>query len=200
MVRPGLVPPTTAVHHSFLAAMAEYAAHGETPGYVNPRTPFAELHELRAAWHTTEGFAAFVAWARSIGSPDTRLPAGFVPSLELWWVAGDTYVGRLSIRTPLTAALREEGGNIGYDVRPTARGRGHATAMLAAALPAARRLGIDPALVTVRATNMASIAVVERNGGRRFAREGATLKFWVPTGLSSTSGDRREGRSWPGPQ
>jgi hypothetical protein len=51
------------------------------------------------------------------------------------------------------------------------------------------RLGVDPALVTVQETNAASIAVVERNGGRLFARAGATLKFWVPTGLSSTPGD-----------
>jgi len=186
---PALVPPTTTVHDSFLAAMAEYAARGETPWYANPRTPIPELRELRAAWHTPAGFAAFVAWARSIGSPDARLPAGLVPSLERWWVAGDAYLGRLSIRTPLTDALREEGGNIGYDVRPTARGRGHATAMLAAALPAAHRLGVDPALLTVDETNAASIAVVERNGGRLFARAGTTLKFWVPTGLSSTGGN-----------
>ena len=186
---PELVRPTTAVRRSFHAAMAEYAAHGETPWYANPRTPITELAALRAAWHTADGFAAFVAWARAIAAPDARLPPGFVPSLELWWVAGAEYLGRLSIRTPLTDALRQEGGNIGYDVRPSARGRGHATAMLAAALPEARRLGIRRALVTVQDRNAASIAVVERNGGTVFAREGTTLKYWLPTGLSSSAGD-----------
>lgn len=173
------------MRRSFLLAMAEYRATGETPWYANPQAPFPELHDLRAAWHTPAGFAAFVAWVRALASPEARRPPGLVPSLDLWWVDGAEYLGRLSIRTPLTAALRREGGNIGYDVRPAARGRGHATAMLAAALPEAHRLGVDPALVTVHATNVASLRVVERNGGKQFAREGETLKFWLPTSAPS---------------
>ena len=179
---PALVRPTVEVRGSFLAAMAEHVAAGDVPGYVNPETPFAELREHRDRWHTPEGFAGFVAWALSLADAGTPMPPGLVPSLELWWVDGVEYLGRVSIRTPLTDALREDGGNIGYDVRPTARGRGHATAMLAAALPVAHGLGIDPALVTVAEGNAASLAVVRRNGGEVFERSGSTLKFWVPTG------------------
>ncbi len=58
------------------------------------------------------------------------------------------------------------GGHIGYLVRPPMRRRGHATAALRAALPVARSLGIDPALVTWADDNLASITVVERCGGR----------------------------------
>jgi predicted acetyltransferase len=45
------------------------------------------------------------------------------------------------------------------------RRRGHATAMLRQALPIARGLGIDRALVTCDVDNVASRKVIERNGG-----------------------------------
>jgi predicted acetyltransferase len=52
-----------------------------------------------------------------------------------------------------------------YDVRPSARRRGHATAMPAPALPVARGLGIDRVLVTCDVSNTGSRKVVEANGG-----------------------------------
>lgn len=184
---PRLSTPTTDVHASFLAAVAEYAEAGEAPWYLAPGNAFTDLHPLRAGWHTREGFAAFVAWVRALALPESPRPPGLVPSLDLWWLDGDEYLGRVSIRTPLTDALRVEGGNIGYDVRPSARGRGHATAMLGASLPHALSLGIDPALLTVQETNPASLAVAERNGARVFERTGTTVRLWLPTsrGLSS---------------
>ena len=93
-----------------------------------------------------------------------------MPQTVLWWAAGDEYLGRLAIRHRLTPDLRVEGGNIGYEVRPGARRRGHATAMLAAALPLAAALGIDPAHVDCDADNLASRRVIEKNGGRLRAR------------------------------
>src|SRR5690242_3199976 len=97
-------------------------------------------------------------------APTVRVRASFVAAM-LWWVDGDEYLGRIAIRHRLTAQLRASGGHIGYDVRPSARRRGHATAMLRAALPVARALGVDSALVTCDAGNVASRRVIERNGG-----------------------------------
>jgi predicted acetyltransferase len=184
---PRLASPTTEVHASFLEAMTEYVTAGEVPGYADARNAFTDLQNLRRAWQTEPGFAAFVAWVRARALPESPRPPGLVPSLDLWWVDGSAYLGRVSIRTPLTDDLREEGGNIGYDIRPGARGRGHATAMLADAVPHAFGLGIDPALLTIQADNAASLAVARRNGARLFERSGTTLKLWLPTsrGLSS---------------
>jgi predicted acetyltransferase len=96
---------------------------------------------------------------------------------------GTEYFGRLAIRHRLTPLLLEAGGHIGYDVRPSARRQGHATAMLRAALPIAHSLGIDPALITCDDDNVASRRVIEVNGGVYEDQRGVKLRFWVPTSL-----------------
>jgi predicted acetyltransferase len=112
----------------------------------------------------------------------TERPAGFVPSTHLWWVDGNTFLGRLHIRHRLTPFLIEEGGHIGYHVVPSARRQGHATAMLHAGLPVAAGLGIDCALITCDETNLGSRKVIEANGGLFHDRRRGKLRYWVPTG------------------
>jgi predicted acetyltransferase len=104
-----------------------------------------------------------------------------VPSTTLWWDEGEAYLGRIAIRHRLTPHLREVGGHIGYDVRPSARRHGHATAMLRGTLPVARLLGIESALVTCDVDNVASRKVIEGNGGILEDQRGDKLRFWVPT-------------------
>jgi predicted acetyltransferase len=95
-----------------------------------------------------------------------RLPPGWVPSSELWLESDAEIVACVRLRYRLTPALEVEGGHIGYDVRPSFRGRGFGTAALRLALPEARRLGLLRVLLTVDADNLPSIRVIERNGGR----------------------------------
>ncbi len=108
-------------------------------------------------------------------------PAGYVPSSHLWWVDGATFLGRVHIRHRLNPFLRELGGHLGYHVVPTYRRLGHATAMLAAALPVAAALQIECLLLTCDADNTASRRVIEANGGLRQDRRGDKLRYWVPT-------------------
>ena len=164
-----LVAPGVTYQASFVDAMAEYHAEGR-------------LVELRAARLTEPAeFELYVERLRAEELEDTSRPAGMVPQTTLWWVEGDTFLGRLSIRHRLTDHLLRVGGHIGYEVRPTARRQGHATAMLRAALPHAYRLGIDPALVTCDDTNIASRLVIEHNGGEFENLLGGKLRYWVPT-------------------
>lgn len=177
---PALGVPTSTARESFLAAMAEFAAEGRgEPG--DDSMVGAELRRFSADWATAEGFAAYVAWIRAEARPETPRPPGTVPATTLWWLDGDIYLGRLAIRHHLTHYLREVGGHIGYDVRPSARRQGHATAMLAAALPFAASLGIDPALVTCDEDNLGSRKVIERNGGVLADQRGDKLRYWLPT-------------------
>ena len=177
---PHLTPPVEAVHQSFLAAMAEFVAEGRA-GADDHTMLGAEIGEFGATWAAPEEFARYVAAVRAQSLAETPRPEGWVPSTTLWWVEGTDYLGRIAIRHRLTPSLREFGGHIGYDVRPTARRRGYATAMLRAALPIARDLGIESALVTCDADNVASRRVIEHNGGVFEKRNGDKLLFWVPT-------------------
>jgi GNAT superfamily N-acetyltransferase len=90
-------------------------------------------------------------------------------------ISAESRSGTTSPTLSLTA------GTIGFDIRPSARGRGHATAMLAVALPAAHGLGIDPVLLTTRDHNLAGRKVIEANGGQLIDRRGDRLYFHVPT-------------------
>ena len=175
---PSLVGPTVVVRESFLAAMREFADEGRAG---DDTMVGRDLREWGGRWETDEGFEAYVAAVVRDQEEDAPRQPGWVPCTTLWWVDRTTYLGRIAIRHRLTPRLRDVGGHIGYDVRRSARRRGHATAMLAAALPAAHCLGIDPALVTCDDTNLWSRRVIEANGGVFEDQRGPKLRYWVPT-------------------
>ncbi|MCB5906739.1 GNAT family N-acetyltransferase [Streptomyces pinistramenti] len=178
---PQLIAPTVRVQASFLQAMAEFRAEGrgeEGDGSAVAR----EIRAYADRWHDPAVFAEYAAWLRSMTEEKTAVALGYVPCDNLWYVEGDTYLGRLGLRHRLNDFLCEYGGHIGYDVRPTARRRGHATAMLRAALPWARTRGLDQVLVTCDAANEPSRKVIEACGGAFDDRRGAKLRYWVPTG------------------
>ncbi len=109
-----------------------------------------------------------------------------MPSTHLWWVeqrpGGVAYLGRVHIRHRLTPHLRDVGGHVGYYVVPPERRRGHATAMLAAALPVAARLGLERVLLTCDVDNTASRRVIESAGGLCQDQRDGKLRYWLPTG------------------
>jgi predicted acetyltransferase len=177
---PQLISPVTDVHVSFVAAMAELQSEGRgAPGDTSMTGQ--EIRQFGARWADPVTFADYVRGLRADAEEDSPRPAGFVPATTLWWVDGHDYLGRLAIRHRLTPQLLNLGGHIGYDVRPSARRRGHATAMLAAGLPVASDLGIDPVLVTCDEHNIGSRKVIEGNGGVLEDKRGIKLRFWVPT-------------------
>jgi predicted acetyltransferase len=175
-----LVVPTVAVHASFVAAMDEFAAEGRG-GHDDDSTMDRDIRASSATWAQPDAFARYVGAVVADALPDTARPAGFVPVTTLWWVEGDSYLARIAIRHELTPWLCEQGGHIGYDVRPSARRRGHATAMLRAALPVAAGLGISSALITCDHDNVASRKVIEACGGVFEDRRADKLRYWVPT-------------------
>src|SRR4029077_7402792 len=84
-----------------------------------------------------------------------------------FWLDDDTeeIVACVRLRFWLTPSLEAEGGHIGYDVRPSSRGRGFGTAALGLVLPEARRIGLERVRITVDSDNLPSIRVIDRNGG-----------------------------------
>ncbi len=172
---PELIDPTVRLRTSFLAAVAEFHADPNHPlsWFVSDIDPPA-----------LSDAAAFTAYlVRLLGERTEAVARAvrFVPMTTLWWAEGPEMLGRLAIRHRLTPALERAGGHIGYDVRPSARRQGHATAMLAAALPVAASLGIEQALLTCDDTNTASQRVIEANGGRFIDMVGHKRRYRVPT-------------------
>ncbi len=175
---PALVPPTADVRDSFLAAMAEFAAEGRGGPDDNSKRGL-DLRERAPGWESVEGFAAYVRDVLAERVTPSR--PGWVTCTSLWYLDGREYLGGLAVRHRLTDHLREYGGHIGYDVRPSARRRGHATAMLNEGLVVARGLGIEHALLTCDWDNVGSRTTIERAGGVLQDQRGVKLRFWVPT-------------------
>jgi predicted acetyltransferase len=177
---PDLVRPTTAVHASFAAAMAEFRDEGR--GGPDDRSQIGrDLRELGDRLADPDVFAAYVDRVNSEPLPETPRPIGFVPSTTFWLVDGPEYLGRIQVRHELTQWLRDVGGHIGYDVRVSARRRGYATLMLREVLPYARGIGIDPALVTCDEDNIGSRKVIEACGGVLEDVRNGKRRYWVPS-------------------
>ena len=182
--QPHFVAPDPRYRASWLEALREAHAEGRhrqlDRAQLEVPAEFARfVVALRADVSRPGAVARYLAVLS--GMPVEKWPDGHVPQTWLWWVAGDEFLGRLSIRHRLTPHLLVEGGNIGYEVRPSARGHVHASAMLAAALPLAAALGVELAHLDCDDDNPASRQVIEKNGGRLERREPGVLYYVVPT-------------------
>ena len=92
-------------------------------------------------------------------------------------------LGAIDIRHQLNDYLLSYGGHIGYGIRPSFRGRGLAAQMLFMALPIAKALGIDRALIVCDKDNPASSKTILRCGGmledERFENGKAVQRYWI---------------------
>jgi predicted acetyltransferase len=106
-----LVHPSPKFRDSYRALVAEFTASNEklVPFTLAfPHDDFAGMLEKLASC------------SRGVG-----LPEGFVAHSTFWLVRnGAEVVGVSNLRHVLTPALRREGGNIGFGIRPSARRRG----------------------------------------------------------------------------
>jgi len=134
-----------------------------------------------------EDFDAYLARVHQFRDA-ARIPVGWVPGTEFWLDddAGEI-VACVRLRFWLTPSLEVDGGHIGYDVRPSSRGRGFGTAALGLVLPEARRRGLERVRLTVDSDNLPSIKVIERNGGvfsgeAISGRTGKSIRqYWIDT-------------------
>jgi predicted acetyltransferase len=169
-----LEPVSISIRDALADLLAEYRATGDGSG--------AEASAARNGYAGIDGYIEFWSRIAREGWPER----GFVRTDT--WIAfrGERAIGDLRLRRTLTPALERDGGNIGYAVRPSERCNGYATAMLREALRRAAGLGIARALITVEATNVASLRVAEKCGAVDWddvvADDGAALRrLWIET-------------------
>lgn len=115
---------------------------------------------------------------------ELKAQEGFVCHTTFWMInEQNQIVGTSNIRHKLNQSLMVENGHIGYGIRPSFRGKGHATWILALSLEKAKSFGVNKALLTCEKHNIASRKVIEKNGGvfRRSekVKGKSILSFWI---------------------
>lgn len=168
-----LIAPDPTYRVSLLEAWDEFdAAEGEGGDWTG------SFGFDRGTCATPEGFEDMCAHRvqeETIASP------GFVTATMRWAVEDDQWLGRVSVRHDLNDHLLNEGGHIGYGVRPSARRRGIATQLMRAGLDVLRDRGVAQALVTCDDGNLGSATIIERAGGVLEDVRDGTRRYWVPT-------------------
>lgn len=174
-----LVRPDPRWHESWAATVRDFgdpaAMHGSGSRFVD------------GVEATESGCALFVRTVLACETPSPGCPqARQVPSTAYWITDGDDQeagevIGFLHLRHELDDHLLEEGGHIGYSIRPARRREGHAGRALALGLHRAAGLGIERVLVTCDVDNDASRRTIERNGGVLEDIRGTKRRYWIPT-------------------
>ena len=109
-----------------------------------------------------------------------NIPENWVPAIQLvsFDVAGQA-LGFLNLRLRLNDYLLENGGHIGYSIRPSERGKGYAKESLRQGLQVAKEKNIKKALVTCSVENPASRAVIVANGGVFEDVRNGVERYWI---------------------
>jgi predicted acetyltransferase len=181
-----LARPDVRLHETWAAAMSEHHPEGlHVNGSGLWMLPEAEQWDL-----TERGCRRLVdVLLAAAGDPEDAGDHGRVPC-EFYWVTDgapelpeqpEQVVGFLALRTRLNAWLFDEGGHIGYSVRPSRRREGHASRALGLAVRRAAALGIERALVTCDEDNLASALTIERNGGVYEDTRNGKRRYWIDT-------------------
>ena len=158
---------------------------------------FGEVTQMHGSgfWHLDEGkfdtseqgTVAMAATLRAFGDPTHEIDESLVHSDYFWITDGEPeqVIGFLAIRHALNAFLLDQGGHIGFSIRPARRGEGHASRALALALERSAELGLDRVLVTCDDDNEASRRTIVRSGGVFEDVRDRKERYWIevtPTG------------------
>jgi len=146
-----LVKPTKIYEESWRQALAEFEAEGCSGFWNIPEKPTDINEYIERTKNHEKGI---------------DIPEDWVSATTFWLIDEDRFVGHVNIRHELNQQLEKIGGNVGYYIRPTERGKGYGKKILELALVEAKKLGLESVLITCDVDNLFSQKVVEYNGGR----------------------------------
>jgi len=167
MAEPFLVRPTIQYKTSCIEALHEFLAEGQKPG-----------------WNFDKLEHHFDDYVQVLLERETDPLPGYVPQSDYWLIAEGVFAGQISIRHNLNDSLLHFGGHIGYQIRPSMRGKGYGRLQLKLALEKARALGLGRVLITCDDDNNGSIKIIESNGGVidnkvDNGRASLTRRYWI---------------------
>ena len=162
--------PDLTLHRSWAEGVAEYGEefmHG------------SGLWALENLDTTEDGCATVVEYLLAQEDHATELPENIVHCSYYWITDAGEFVGYLALRHSLTQWLLDEGGHIGFSVRPARRRQGHARRALALALIEAKELGLERVLLTCDEDNDGSRLTIEGNGGVYEDSRNGKRRYWI---------------------
>jgi len=74
-------------------------------------------------------------------------------------------IGSIQLRHHLTEELKIDGGNVGYGICPSERGKGYGIKQLSLILAKAKALNLSKIMISCNKDNRASVKVITSNGG-----------------------------------
>lgn len=95
-------------------------------------------------------------------SKGINLKPNHVPHTVFWLVDEDKYIGTFDLRHFLTPDLEKIGGNIAYQIRPSALRKGYCCKGLKLCLSEALKKGITEVLITCDSDNIASYGIMHK--------------------------------------
>ena len=131
-----------------------------------------EFYEYKSDINGTGGLQRFLSdyegWLEKLENDYNRIPDETrVPARTYFLIRknDNKIVGMINIRLALNKSLKKYGGNIGYCIRPTERGKGYNKINLYLGLKICRNYGIKEVLLDADKDNPASWKTIEALGG-----------------------------------
>ena len=166
-----LVLPNKLHKEQYLQMMDEWLTFG---GRLNP----AALRNNGASYEK------WLGWMDD-DQNELTCPKGAVPqTLYFAFNENNLLIGATTIRHFLNERMFEDGGYIGYGVRPSQRRKGYAKKILSLAINKVKQKGINKILITCASDNVGSEKTILANGGvfenEITNEEGELVKrFWI---------------------
>lgn len=156
-----------------------------------------QLNEMMDEW--TAANEKIIPWAirkcdyhdidRYIDSLEVKKAEGkYVPNSTFFCIDTERniFVGAVNIRHYMNEQLVIGAGHIGCGIRPSERGKGIGTQMLALAIEKSKKLGINRILICCDKDNIASARTIIKNGGvleNEVIDEGVLVqRYWIERG------------------
>lgn len=141
---------TVADEQNYIAFVKEWRSMGEPK--ITPTS--ANLNGL-----------TFSDWLDKLQKDKNSRNNDFVPAETLFLEEEGKLLGAVQLRYELTDQLLRIGGNIGYGVVPSERGKGYANWLLEQALLIFQKRGFSKVMLTCDKKNMGSQKTIKKNGG-----------------------------------